>query len=122
VIALKGSGILRHHFWGDYHATIGIKLRDAASAEEAARVLGAPWRASGEVVVWFGNSEALEGAKETLAKHGLEVRCGYSHCKTKCKREPIDSVAHSVDVGPPFEVTIMIEAPREQLPLFGSDS
>ncbi|HEX9156007.1 MAG TPA: hypothetical protein VF819_10610 [Nitrospira sp.] len=105
---VKARGLLRHRYWGTYSAVIVLAFDTPEAARDALKVLGAPWVAISAktfVLSWTGETEALEQCKERLGTFGADV-------------SKIDSVAHSIDYGEPFEVTIPIVAPAEQESLF----
>lgn len=122
---VKADGVLRHGFFGKYVATIVLVFADAESARDGLKTLGEGWEPGkmkeGKAIVWLGDSAALDAVKATFARFGLKTACGYEHCKHRCKDAGIDSVNHSVDFGPPFEVEIPV-TPGEQTSLFGGAS
>jgi hypothetical protein len=103
-------GMLRHGFFGEYVGTIGLVFDSADEATAALPKLGAGWTQgkSGKGLVWSGSSTELAAVKAKLASDGfvLTVNCGLDFCKGKCHDAGIDSLAHSVDYGPPFELEI----------------
>lgn len=119
---VKATGRLRHHFWGEYHATIVLAFDDEGGATDALRVLGDGWergKSSRTALVWFGNGEAFERVRLALQTFGFKVPpCGRNACREQCERASIDSVAHSIDLGPEFTVEIPTVA-HEQVSLFG---
>lgn len=103
---VKAAGRLRHQFFGEYSAVVVLGFEDAASARDALRVLGEPWRVGKDARALVGafDSAALNREKERLGRYGAEV-------------DKIDSVRTSIDYGEPFEVEIDV-TPAEQLTLF----
>lgn len=104
---VKAKGRLRHRFFGEYSAVVGLEFADGASARDAARTLGWPWTvgtSSDRVLVAVFDAAALDAAKKRLGAFGADVK-------------KIDSLRKSVDYGEPFEVVIPVAA-GEQLPLF----
>lgn len=95
---VKAKGILRHRFWGEYSAAIALEFASEEDARAALVVLKdwAPGAKSPNVLVWTGNSEALDVCKETLTKYGADP-------------SKIDSCAKSIDYGEWFEVTIPVK-------------
>lgn len=118
---VQARGVLRHHFWGEYRATIGLSFTDAASATDARRVLGDAWKPGKDpaVLIWHGGSAELEEQKAALCAFALTiVPCSWEHCADRCADQEIDGLPHSIDIGPPFTVTIPV-VPAEQTELFG---
>lgn len=117
---VKAQGVLRHGFFGTYVATIALVFDSADAARDALSVLAADgWKTGkkAECLIWSGSDDAFERVKERLDTFGRTNRpCGYSHCTHQCKDATIDSVNHSIDIGPWFEVEIPCE-PTEQLAL-----
>lgn len=99
------GGGLRHHFWGEYKASM-VLVFDTAIMLDAALAAGKfkGWERSEKrpdtAIHWFGDSDALETAKDELAAHGAD-------------REKIDSIARSIDFGEPFEVEFEVDDPRQ---------
>jgi len=103
-----GEGLLAHHFHAPYWASLAIVFDDAASARDAVRTLGAPWKQSErdpKVIACSVNSEALDALKASLASFGADP-------------DKIDSVRYSVDSGEWFGVLVPV-TPAEQAGLFG---
>ena len=103
----KASGILAHHFWGEYCATIALEFETNAHAKDALRVLGEVWKFHEKVdnvLIFHGKKEALAEVEKTLVKYGADSK-------------KMTSLAKSVDFGEPFEVEIPI-SPEEQGELF----
>lgn len=92
---IHARGILAHHFWGTYSATIGLQFDSAECARDALKVLGGKWKKSKrpEVLVWYGNSPELAECKKVLGSYGADVG-------------KIDSLKTSIDYGENFEVDI----------------
>lgn len=95
------EGRLRHHFWGEYRASM-VLLFDSAPMLDAALAAGKfkGWERSQKrpdtVLHWFGGSDDLESTKDELVAHGAE-------------RDKIDSIAKSIDYGEPFEVEFEVD-------------
>ncbi len=105
-IIVNGTGQLRHRFWGDYSAVIGIVFDNAADANLALPKLGADWSSNNETVIWSGNSEQLKIQKKNLASFGAD-------------EDKIDSIKYSVDYGEPFNIKIPVDfVDPNQLNLF----
>lgn len=111
---LTGKGGLRHHFHGTYMATVAIAFADSAIAGRALPYLGNGWKVSTSTpnaLVWHGTSEALETVKATLAPYRTDapkpVKRG-RRIVTPEASEPIDSIARSIDYGPPFTIAIPV--------------
>jgi hypothetical protein len=120
---ITAKGALRHRFHGDYSAVVALSFESATDADAAHRVLGAPWKRSERSplpliygLVWVGDSAALAVLKVALTVAGIELTidpCGYGHCKDKCKGAEIDGLAHSIDYGPRFTLTIECSDPNQ---------
>lgn len=97
------KGQLRHRFWGTYSAAIGLQFVNASDAQQALPLLGAGWRNSTNpvVLVWEGDTAALDACEGRLVGFGADAKA-------------IRSLAHSVDYGDPFTVSI----PIPDAPLF----
>lgn len=121
---ITGKGLLQHHFWGNYSATILLRFPTAADCEAAVKALALPsdtWRdACGrllksewnqsekqpEVCGFFGGGETLEKVIKKLVELGGD-------------KNKIESMSTSVDRGEPFTVNIEIESEdKNQLNLF----
>jgi hypothetical protein len=93
---MKAKGILKHHFWGEYFATIILKFEDEISANNILKYNDFnQWKIgkNPNVLVWHGNSEALDKVKIILANYGADIK-------------KIDSVNKSIDYGEPFEIDV----------------
>ncbi len=114
---IRGEGRLRHHFWGDYFATIAIAFKDAASANDALPLFpGFKPGKDPSALVFHGGGEAFETAKASIKK----VRVPLLNSKQAALfpiDDPIDSVSRSVDLGPIFEIEIEV-TPAEQTSWF----
>lgn len=108
-MTIIGQGRLKHHFWGDYSATIGLQF---GTADYAARAL--PFLPGfsvhpnvPEALVFHGGGQALKAAEALLA-----------HFKADMKK--VGSVRYSIDYGEPFtiEVDITPDPTEVQLALF----
>jgi len=100
---IKGEGLLRHHFWGEYFATVGIVFASAEDAAAARRTLGVPWNIgekNARVLYTHVASEGLELLKEQLASFGADPR-------------KIDSCAKSIDIGEPWTIVVPVVAPEQ---------
>lgn len=105
---LSAQGILRHHFFGEYSAGLGLTFdtpEDAALAapQLAPPDLGESWQASARrpnILTICVDSAQLERLAAHLATLGADP-------------EAITSVAHSIDHGDPFTVTVEVEDPRQ---------
>ena len=126
----KATGILRHHFHGDYSCTIGLQFADAESAARSLDTLGDPWHIgerSPNVLVGTLDSAELDAFKARYAPKMLP--CGRKGCRHKCRNAEIDNVNHSIDTSGPFEVEIppptapiVAAPPVEQLFMFAPTS
>lgn len=108
---VNGRGCLRHRFWSEYSAMVGIQFSDAPSAADALRVLGPPWHQADDHLLWTGSEEALTAMEARIAPYLTVSPCGRTECRGKV--HSIASLAHSIDYGPMFTVEIPI-VPIEQ--------
>lgn len=99
----KGQGILKHHFWGEYCATVGLMFETeeiAAQVMPKFQVKGAEPVHLGEsnkkIVVCFVNSAQLTELEDILEKMGAN-------------RKKIASCAKSIDSGEPFSFEVDID-------------
>lgn len=90
IIVAKGQ--LRHHFWGDYKATIGLKFHDQVLAAHALPQFQG-FTQSDAVLVWFGGGDDFARVKALLVSMGAD-------------EDKIDSCATSIDYGEPFTVDV----------------
>jgi len=102
---IKGQGILRHRFWGEYSAALAIQWRDSheASAALASGILGPGWTLGAtraDVTVTTVDSAGLDALVDRLVAIGAE-------------RSAIASLAHSVDYGDPWDVEADVVDPRQ---------
>ena len=119
---VTASGQLMHHFHGDYWASIGLRFASYPHALDAQRALGEDhWElrcndvaCGAPFLVWKGNSEALEALKAQLEPYLRPRPCYSFGCQGETHE--IDSLAHSVDYGPPFDLDIPT-TPHEQTAL-----
>lgn len=105
---ISATGQLKHHFWGDYYASIALCFTSDDNASAAQPLLGDKWKKAEKVksvLLWHGNSEELDICKQTLVKYGADG-------------SKIDSVAKSVDYGEPFTIEMKDIVPPEQEKLF----
>ena len=96
-MTIIGKGQLRHHFWGDYRATIALRF---GTADYAARALAqlpgfTQHPEVPEALVFFGGGRELQQAEAALVAHKADSR-------------KIGSLRHSVDYGEPFTVEVDI--------------
>ena len=98
---LIGKGQLRHHFWGDYHATIVVYFDTLTGADIIAAALpgftrhDAPQGKEGVAFRFHGTGDALKAAEQVLVNLGAD-------------RKKLTSVARSIDYGEPFTIEVGI--------------
>ena len=100
---VSAKGQLRHRFFGQYSAVIGLKFDCPGDAIAALPKLGAGWSRHETVdhaLIWVGDSDALKACETTLERFGAEKR-------------KIASLAKSVDYGEPFSITVEVEDPNQ---------
>ena len=105
---VKLEGMLSHHFWGTYYATIYLMAKDASSAKDAQKVLGDSWERTIEepnVLFFHGKDSELEIQLKRLEGFGAD-------------RKKMCSCAKSIDFGEPF-VVVVKTIPNEQMKIFG---
>ena len=100
---MKGEGLARHHFWGDYAQSIALRFPNPACASLAAERLNqaipeakARWRIPEKApfcVSVFASGADLDAITATLAFFGADLG-------------KVQSLRFSVDVGEPFTVEI----------------
>ena len=110
------TGILQHHFWGDYCATVVLRFNSPQLAKDAQQVLGAadPSHLEMEKGEWgyshrdpnkihaLLSSEQLDKLKSQFKAWGMDQR----------NLDNIDSMNSSVDHGSPFCGEIEINLPN----------
>jgi len=113
---IRGTGILRHQFFGVYGACIALEFASEGDAREALDVFGRPWRIGDKnknILVCQFNADGVEKFKEKY--HPVAFKCQRRECRGKIHE--IDGVDHSIDIGSPFE--LVVEVPnKHQLQLF----
>lgn len=95
---VSAKGQLRHFFHMPYSAAIGLDFGTGENAALALKVLGDTWKThpqSARVLMWQGNTEALNKVSDLLESYGAV-------------RKKIASLAKSVDFGEPFDIVIPI--------------
>jgi len=112
---ITANGFLAHHFHGEYWCSVGLEFENEEAASDALMKLGEGWTIGEQhknVLVWHGNSKALDVLKERFKGDGFKLTikpCKWSDCRNHCRDAEIDSCNHSIDYGPPFELTITVE-------------
>lgn len=121
----KCRGRLRHSFHGIYACTISLIFDDESDAEGAKFTLGNSWEFGQNTslkkrgLIWAGSSDELKDIKNIFKGFSLMIHpCGWRHCKKQCSGAEIDSLAHSVDVGPEFTLEIPSMVDSNQVELF----
>lgn len=116
---IEANGRLRHCFFGNYSAVIGLAFGTADDAALALPLLGEGWTVgerSRHALIWQGGSESLKLLESTFKRnHGLTIdRCTWKECKgDKCHKQGIASIAHSIDYGPSFKVSFLVSDPNQ---------
>ena len=129
---IEAEGRLYHHFYGDYRCTINLFFDSPADAIEARVVLGDAWvrlDTCPMALVWRGSGDELEPFLVTASSCVTINPCGHSSCKPRgyrrgqgpdaprdwpCKARSIDALAHSVDHGPSFTLTLSVKEALEK--------
>lgn len=108
-VLLPARGLLKHHFWGSYSATIGLWFDTVGDATVAASLLGAGWEHSKKdplLVVGSFDGDLLTAAESRLAAYGAD-------------RAKMTSIATSIDHGEVFDLVVVGEwSDPRQLGLF----
>jgi len=97
---IQASGQLRHHFWGTYAASIGIKFHNADLAGRALPQFPG-WKQSTvdpRCLTFHGQDPALADTLQLLGKLGADLR-------------KVSSLARSIDFGEPFTVAVDLTQP-----------
>lgn len=120
---IRATGRLFHHFHGVYSATVGLHFETAEDATLARPRLpggAGAWMpveragaADPAVLVWRGDTAGLDALKGALAPLVEIEPCGHNHCRGQCRDASIDSLAHSVDCGPRFVLTVAAPHPGQ---------
>jgi hypothetical protein len=89
------KGQLRHHFWGDYKATIVLKFHSPVLASAAVAQLPGfnVHERDTSALVFFGGGEQLKLVEALLVSLGAD-------------RKKIRSVRYSIDYGERFEIAV----------------
>ena len=100
---IKANGILRHRFWGEYSAVIGLVFDNSVYAQLALEKLGERWKVGKDPknLTWMGNSEELDLVTKILVSFGAEEK-------------KIASIAKSIDYGEPFAIVMEVDDPNQQ--------
>lgn len=101
------QGRLRHCWFGEYSARIALKFASPEAALEAQAVELTDWRIAEETPQILVTS-AAKGELKAIIAH--LVRLGADPKK-------IDSIAHSIDYGDPFQIEVLPRADAAQVPL-----
>ena len=102
---IRGKGILQHHFWGTYYASLAIEFEDefeARLAFESGKVHSSFHIGEKHlhVLTCTVESEVLDEVIENLVGLGA-------------KKEAIASVSHSIDWGDDWEIEFEVNDPRQ---------
>lgn len=103
---INATGQLRHHFWGEYHATIALRFGSPDHARLALAVLPGfkPHPKSDTAIYWHGTGDDLKPIEDLLVRYGAD-------------RRKIGSLRHSIDVGEPFTIDVPPAALETQIAL-----
>lgn len=105
----KCRGLLRHCFFGQYHAAVALAFSSPEEADQARKALaslGAAFDpASPGALRWQGDRIQLESLKGVLEPLRVDGPCTVKRGCDK-KRHSIDGIQHSLDYGPPFALAI----------------
>ncbi len=93
-MTVTANGLLQHHFWGTYSASIRLRFHSKELATQALGFLpGFKQSPSGLQLGFHGSGKPLVQAEALLVALGAN-------------RQAMTSVAHSIDFGDPFTITI----------------
>lgn len=91
---MKANGQLKHHFWGEYAATIVLVFDSIDSANLAKTGAFSNWDLiEKDVLKFHGSGDALSIEEEKLITHGADP-------------QKLRSLAKSIDYGEPFTITL----------------
>jgi len=101
-VTIEGRGRLRHRFWGEYSAVLAIAFPSAGDAKAALPILNAAcapheWETGKDpaVLVAVADSDGTAAIEAILEGFGAAPGA-------------VSSLAHSVDYGDPFRVSIPV--------------
>jgi len=111
----RAKGLLYHHFWGEYYATIVLEFESEEQARAAMRALPGfelakprprPFEARPPAVYlrWHGGNDALKPVEDQLVAFGAD-------------RRKITSLRYSVDCGEQFELDFAVDYDPAQMEL-----
>ena len=112
----NASGILQHHFWGDYSASIALRFPSEGDCAAALpllqpKVIQDFWDACGRQCVGKGWQQSREKpnlasihAGGSMLEEVIGILVAYG-----ADRKDIESLATSVDYGKPFRVEMEVE-------------
>ena len=95
---LKARGLLQHHFWGDYVATIVLAFTSASEAAQAQREVFKDWEISKKnpsAIRFHGGGKELDAVEALLVKFGADAK-------------KLKSMAKSIDYGEEFTVSVPV--------------
>lgn len=94
-MTIIAKGQLQHHFWGTYHASIGLLFHSAELAAQAQKAFPLFTQSTSlpTCLTFRGKDPELKAALASLYAHGADKR-------------KVESVAHSIDYGDPFTVEV----------------
>lgn len=96
------TGRLRHCWFGEYCAVIGLRFTSELAAEGALGVLGEPWERIDTSLRFSGSGQALKSAEAQLRRYGADMA-------------KVSSLRYSIDYGEPFTVTVSTPIPDDGL-------
>ncbi len=100
---IKANGQLRHHFWGDYAATIALEFANEVEAAFAKAKLVSGWtvaKNSPRALIWHGGGGDFAVCKAELVKLGAD-------------ENKIASMRFSVDYGEKFDIVMEVDDPKQ---------
>lgn len=104
---IKGNGLLQHHFWGTYCATMCVEFNSPEDAVLVLLVFGDTWeqdKKAKNCIVFHGSDPELEIEINKLVGFGAD-------------KNKICSLAKSIDYGEEFTVKVNVPNP-DQIELF----
>ena len=98
---MKATGQLIHHFWGTYSCEIYLDFECPEHAVACKEQKLPTWKLLDSTLGKSLSNEQLTEFMRVLNTWHLEIiPCGRRDCKGQCRNAGIDSLNHSIDVGP----------------------
>jgi len=123
---MKFQGQLFHHFHGEYSASVIFLVSSESEGKQLIANLPIPFdykeKNGKKAVVKLCTSEDVSKLEEWSDNYRCEDLCRMFDCEYRPKRHSIGSCAHSIDVGPVFELDLpYVDLVTPNLPFKESD-